>query len=372
MHSSAARIAANRANSLKSCGPKTIEGKERSRRNGLKQGLTGQGIVIPEGDFAEVDRRAAALQAEMAPRSEVGEILVRQIATLSVRMERGARQEFASVAARVRHAADEFDEERVGRAKALLEAIGQDPKGNLRRLRKSPEGVALLIEAWRELRGGLTRELKPAWTSAELVRMANMLGIRAEDAGTMTIGALTRATWGNFGGLTDLEGGQLGDEARKAWARGRLSERIDEAVAELEEHRETLDFEAIEQDRAEAGTRALFDPSREATLARRYESEARRGFFRALQEFRKAEDEFERAEVENERAEPTAGPPANPSRASHPAPLASSCQGSRPSPRVLPPASPRDSRPAVSASDSVPTGVDGQVLTIGRPAPGRG
>ena len=38
--------------------------------------------------------------------------------------------------------------------------------------------------------------------------------------------------------------------------------------------------------RAEAGDRALFDPSKEATLARRYEAAAERGFFKALKELR--------------------------------------------------------------------------------------
>jgi hypothetical protein len=40
-----------------------------------------------------------------------------------------------------------------------------------------------------------------------------------------------------------------------------------------------------------AARRALFDPSREATLARKYEAAAERGFFRALKELRQVERE---------------------------------------------------------------------------------
>jgi len=41
-----ARIAANRANALKSTGPRTAEGKERSRCNALKHGMTGAGVAL--------------------------------------------------------------------------------------------------------------------------------------------------------------------------------------------------------------------------------------------------------------------------------------------------------------------------------------
>ena len=92
-------------------------------------------------------------------------------------------------------------------------------------------------------------------------------------------GALAGA-WGDFQSPTPHEAAGLDEDARRAWARARLVERVDEEVAGLEAHRESLDFESIEQDRLEAGDRALFDPSTEACLARRYEAEARRGFFR--------------------------------------------------------------------------------------------
>ena len=111
MQTSAARISANRANSAKSTGPKTIEGKERSRRNGLKHGLTGEGIVVPEEDSTEVERRDAELQRELDPQTAMGKILVRQLASLSVRTERGSRQEEEAVARRVRHAAEDLTAE---------------------------------------------------------------------------------------------------------------------------------------------------------------------------------------------------------------------------------------------------------------------
>ena len=163
MATSEARIAANRANSLKSCGPKSIEGKEQSRRNALKHGLTGAGVVLPNEDAAEVGRRFAAFQDELQPSGEVGRALVYRAAVCSVRMERGVEQETAALSERIRRAEADFE---------------------------APEGMG------------------------------------AE------------------------EGTRL---------------------------------------RAEAGRRAMFDPSREATLARKYEAAAERGFFRALKELRQLE-----------------------------------------------------------------------------------
>jgi hypothetical protein len=352
MPASEARISANRQNCLKSTGPKTVEGKERSRRNGLKHGLTGEGIVVPEEDSREIERRNEELQGELDPQSGLGKILVRELATLSVRMERGARQEEVALSSRVRHAADVFDETRLDDAERLFVGIVDDPRGQLRKLRKSPEGVDRLIVAWQELRNDLIRAPRPLWTDSHRERVENLIGFRIDSDPVGRIKALTEATRGYFGHLSEQDGGELDIEARKGWARARLIERIDAEIAGLEAHYETLDFVTIDLDRAEAGDRALFDPSREASLARRYESEARRGFFKSLKEFRQAEAEIA--------ARPLAPEPAPPQ-----APLASSWVGesSSSSKSVDAP------WPTVPTGNGVARGPDGRVLAVGRTVP---
>ena len=170
MPASEARIAANRANSLKSSGPKTPEGKQNSRRNALKHGLTGEGVVLPNEDAAEVERRLVAFEDELRPVGEVGRALVRRAAVCSIRMDRSVEQETAALSERVRRAEADF---------------------------AAPEGL----------------------DPAEVARL-----------------------------------------------------------------------------RAEAGRRAMFDPSKEATLARKYEAAAERGFFRALKELRQLEKQAKAAE----------------------------------------------------------------------------
>jgi hypothetical protein len=174
MPTSKARINANRQNALRSTGPKTPEGKERSRANSYKHGLTGAGTVLPEREAAEVERRVVAFEEELQPSGEVGQALVRHAATMSVRMERCVLHETAAMTDRVRRAIVEF---------------------------VPPEGV----------------------DAAEAARL-----------------------------------------------------------------------------RAEAGTRAVFDPSKEAILARRYEAAAVRGFFRALKELRELDRASKEADAEFE------------------------------------------------------------------------
>ena len=164
MPASEAQIAANRRNAQRSKGPVTPEGKERSRANALKHGLTGEGVALTNEDAAEVERLFVALEAEMRPSGTMGRLLVRRIATQAVRMERSVLQETAALTERV--------------LQADAQAAGLDEEGQ-----------------------------------------------------------------------------------------------------------------------AEAGRRAMFDPSKEACLARRYEAAAERGFFKALKEFREVEREAKGPDV---------------------------------------------------------------------------
>jgi len=103
-----AQMRANQMNAAKSTGPKTAEGKEQSRRNALKHGLTGAGVVIAEADADEVERRAVAFVEELEAIGEVEIALARRAALNSVRMERAADQQTAALSERVRKVHSEF------------------------------------------------------------------------------------------------------------------------------------------------------------------------------------------------------------------------------------------------------------------------
>ena len=65
-----ARVEANRRNARKSTGPKTVEGKEKSRRNSLKHGLTGDGIVLLEEDEERLRKEVEEWSETLQPRDE--------------------------------------------------------------------------------------------------------------------------------------------------------------------------------------------------------------------------------------------------------------------------------------------------------------
>ncbi len=108
MPTSEARILANQANAARSTGPKTVEGKEISRRNSLKHGMTGAGVVLSEADAAEVAYRTVCFADELGAVGEVGRVLVRRAALHSVRMERGEEQQTAALTLRIRQVEADF------------------------------------------------------------------------------------------------------------------------------------------------------------------------------------------------------------------------------------------------------------------------
>ncbi len=296
---SEARIAANRLNAQKSTGPKTTKGKERSRANAVKHGLTGAGVALPVEDAIEVEHRFLAIQSEMAPQTVIGVYLAHQIALMTVRCQRAARQETAALAIKVRHAAEEFDEKRNGEADHLMGWIGNEPVSYRRKLMAMPEGVDRLIDALLGLRSELDREGQLFWDYNHMSKIEAYFGRRELDLPPSRGYVLSKAIGGDYKRLDPQEIAHLStDNEKRNWACDEMIVYIDAEVVRLRAHRETLDHEAIALDRAEAADRALFDPSKEATLARKYEAAATREFYRALREFREVEATGESEAIE--------------------------------------------------------------------------
>jgi len=286
---SAARKLASQTNGSKSKGPITPEGKAISRANSFKHGLTGSGVVVPEEDAAEVAQRFDALQKQFNPATPMGQILVHRVAFLSVRLERSAEHEAAYLSVKIRHAKEDHDEKCQSEVDRLLAEIAHQPSLSVRKLLRTPEGIDALIFAWEGLKEDLNRPNLSHWTPRHNDLAHHLTGRRVEEIPISRIHELSTAIWGDFGLLRDQEGEGLDDGDRRIWARDLLIEMIDEELTALRTCRESLDLEGFEQDREEAGRRALFDLSKAAILARRYEAAAERGMFRALKELRQVE-----------------------------------------------------------------------------------
>ncbi|HEX3683334.1 MAG TPA: hypothetical protein VHU83_12430 [Bryobacteraceae bacterium] len=83
-----AQVAANQANSQKSTGPASPEGKARSSRNSFKHGLYSKDLVLPNEDPAELDRLRASLRAEHQPVNTTEDMLVNDLAENFWRLRR--------------------------------------------------------------------------------------------------------------------------------------------------------------------------------------------------------------------------------------------------------------------------------------------
>ena len=70
------RAAINRRNAQKSTGPRTPEGKSRSRFNALKHGMTAKTLVLPGEDADVLQQRIEAWTSDLQPQNEVEQFLV--------------------------------------------------------------------------------------------------------------------------------------------------------------------------------------------------------------------------------------------------------------------------------------------------------
>jgi hypothetical protein len=93
--SSLKQIEANRRNALKSTGPITPEGKERSRRNAVRHGLTSETVIAALEDAADYQAFEAAVTADYGAETAVERELVLRLASILWRLRRATGIETA-------------------------------------------------------------------------------------------------------------------------------------------------------------------------------------------------------------------------------------------------------------------------------------
>ena len=89
------QIEANRRNAQKSAGPTTPEGKERSRRNAVRHGLTAETVITPLEDAEDYAAFQAAVIADYDAESAVERELVLRLASVLWRLRRATGIETA-------------------------------------------------------------------------------------------------------------------------------------------------------------------------------------------------------------------------------------------------------------------------------------
>jgi hypothetical protein len=82
------QIAANQRNASKSTGPRTEEGKLKTRDNAMKHALSSRHVVLEDESASDYEQLRAALTSDYRPASSIESLLVDQIAQQSWRLAR--------------------------------------------------------------------------------------------------------------------------------------------------------------------------------------------------------------------------------------------------------------------------------------------
>ncbi|HEV3164818.1 MAG TPA: hypothetical protein VGZ22_12385 [Isosphaeraceae bacterium] len=180
------QIEANRLNAQKSTGPKTGERKERTRRNALKHGLSGAGIVLPEEEAEVVNERLGQWLSSLKPCNGYEMWLAEQVAIESVRVDTGQRDQIVLRGLQVHRAQTCWDEDRRLAAEELALRLSRAPAVVSRQLRRTPQGCDCLLERWQLLEQILVDE--GSWDDAQRSLALDMLGLPGELRGRSALG----------------------------------------------------------------------------------------------------------------------------------------------------------------------------------------
>ena len=214
------RADANRRNARKSTGPRTPEGKERSRFNAIKHGMTARTLVLPGEDAGAFQDRLDAWASELQPCNDVEQVLVERSATVSWQLERADRADAARLASIIvatpAEEALRHEEEAAALGRRLFHdrcgpvplyphslydlqdqprvsasRLGDDPDDPPRlllQLESTAAGCRWLLDRWGELGALLDRGL--SWQSPDKLKAIRLLGRQPLDAADSEVVAL--------------------------------------------------------------------------------------------------------------------------------------------------------------------------------------
>ena len=174
----AKQIEANRLNALLSTGPKTDAGKAAARRNALKHGLAGAGIVMPIELGELVQERTDELCSSLKPWDAFDMFLTEEVALEQLRGERCRRLERARMQRLAEDALDQWDEHRVIAAEQLGTRLSKEPALCARLLQRTLQGCDWLLARWRGL--GCVLEGGGAWDHDQRRLALDLLGTPPE------------------------------------------------------------------------------------------------------------------------------------------------------------------------------------------------
>jgi hypothetical protein len=129
----------------------TPAGKEASRRNALKEGLTAKVLTLPGEDPEQIQARAERWHEAYQPESHDEEALVDQVAIAELRIERLAKAENEIIAEQIRKAETQWTLRQELRLLKLRRLLRRDRTTAILKLRSFGPGVSWLLGRWKVL-----------------------------------------------------------------------------------------------------------------------------------------------------------------------------------------------------------------------------
>ncbi len=328
------RAEISRRNGQKSMGPKTIEGKNRSRLNAVKHGMTSTLSVMPGEDGEVLQGRIDAWTDDLRPRSLLESHFIEEAAKISWQLERIERAYVARLTTNVLNA----EAEETLDSKDYVDSLGErlfgdrlgpiqlypnvvfrnettprtscsgfpndpdNPVRLIRQLESTVAGCEWLLARWAELKTRL--EPGKSWHSPDKLRAIRLLGKQpldaADDADVATIfiachvidpqfpsafyeikGDADGADWKRYQKRLENRGVEQPCPKDESEAREVLLRIVNRATARLDEKAEACRKRA-EIDAGLATDRLSFDDSPEAERLRRYQTTCSRGLHKAI------------------------------------------------------------------------------------------
>ncbi len=168
------RAEQSRINGRKSHGPKSSEGKARSRQNAMRHGLRADALPLPGEDPERARERCDAWNDYYQPRSPAAHHLVNECARATLQSDRVAAFQAASLTSQMQNAKEAWLELRRKQVATHVERLRVDPRGALQDLLATAAGCRWLIERWEELEASL--QTRGAWRNREAAEACRLLG----------------------------------------------------------------------------------------------------------------------------------------------------------------------------------------------------
>ena len=240
-------------------GPRTPEGKERSKRNSLRHGMLAE-VIFPDDLAAAIADRTADLVAEFVPATPFEAFLIGEMAKATAKLDRCSEMAIVDLQRVSDRAVLCWDGDRRAYVEDLGARLPRDPARVARALGRTKQGVDWLLERWEGL--GEVLQAQGGWDEPQRRLAFDLLGVPAE----LRDGSLKVPPAADAPGLAGL---------------------VDAQVARLREEQEACLIELDEATRSMAAAGMPFEEDAATARLRKYEAAARRALLWALSELRR-------------------------------------------------------------------------------------